>query len=69
MQIQGAQVEPRSARLLPFIHLGEAWAHVFTKQLGQLQFCGEQLEIREKQGEAKLCLKLYLNSCVLSVAF
>lgn len=36
-------------------------ADVFRKQLGQLQVCGEQLEIQAKQVEAKLCLKLSLN--------
>ena len=69
MLLLDTRVGPRRARLLPSLTWTRGWADVFRKQLGQLEVCGEQLEIQEKQVEAKLCLELYLNNCILSVAF
>lgn len=53
----------QAVRLLPFT-TWEGWGLCVREQLGQLQGC-EQLETQGKQGEAKLCLKLYFNSCLI----
>ena len=60
MLLLGAQVGPRHARWLPFIHLGEAQGLMSSESSwDNYWFVGEQLENWEKREEAKLCLKLY----------
>ena len=63
MLLLGAQVGPRHARWLPFIHLGEARGLMSSESSwDNYRFVGEQLENWEKREEAKLCLKLYCGS-------